>query len=259
MAIVSNSSEEQVSGGVGPLYVGIAAMKVAAVNPTLQELNDMGVNAQRDPEYVGVNIGGDEYNKVVFWLKHEEPNFFAKLEVLVKPEARVSQSGKSQWCNNIGQFAYADNKASEAYEWFKDEGVRKAFVGEETLMDFIKAYANVANGDECAFESWQAIAKGDVKEIKALIKALSDNRVRVLLGVKDEKYQQVYTRHFGRLKPKRDDLFVKNLNGDYGAFKAEYNSSLQLEEYSPSLIAADNDSLDPLSSQVEETESDWTL
>jgi hypothetical protein len=111
------------------------------------------------------------------------------------------------------------------------------------LIDFVKAFANVANGDDCYFETAQNIAKGDVKEIKELVKQLPDNKVRVLLGVKDEKYQQVYTKHFGRLKPKRDDLFVKRLAEDYGAFNAEYNSSLQLEVYSPALIEADKDSL----------------
>lgn len=243
MAFVSNSSEQEVSSGSVPLYVGIAAVKVEAVNPTLNELNDLGINMKTEPEYLGVSIGGDEYNKVVFWLKHEGPDFFSKLEVLIKPEAKVSQSGKTQWTNNIGQFAYAENKASEAYEWFKDEGVRKAFVGEEILIDFVKAFANVANGDDCYFETAQNIAKGDVKEVKELVKQLPDNKVRVLLGVKDEKYQQVYTKHFGRLKPKRDDLFVKRLGEDWGAFNAEYNSSLQLEVYSPALIEADKDSL----------------
>lgn len=258
MAFASNSSEEQVSGGVGPLYVGVAAMSVAAVNPTQQQLNDLGVNIQREPEYRGVNIGGDEYNKVVFWLKHEEPNFFSKLEVLIKPEPRVSQSGKSQWTNNIGQFAYSENKASESYEWFKDEGVRKAFVGEELLIDFVKAYANVATGDDCYLETYKNISQGDVKELAELIKALPDNKVRVLLGVKDEKYQQVYTKHFGRLKPKRDDLFVKKLNDEFGAFNAEYNSSLQLEVYSPTLIQADaaNASL-PDSMDTNTNEIDW--
>jgi hypothetical protein len=244
MAIASNSSEKEVaSGGGAPLYVGIAPVKIVAVNPTLAELQAIGINAKNDPEYLGVNIGGDEYNKVVLWVAHGgEPEFKTKIEFLVKPEAKVSQSGKTQWTNNIGQFAYAESKASEAYEWFKDEGVRKAFNGEERLLDFIKAFANVASGDDCYLETWKQVASGDVKEIKELVKALPDNMVRVLLGVKDGKYQQVYMKHFGRLKPMRDDLFLKNLNDDYGAFKAEYNTTLALEPYSPAAIQPDGDS-----------------
>ena len=253
MAINSNNSNEEVAGGSGiPLYVGIAPMKVVAVNPTLDELQAIGVNMKSEPQYTDVSIGGDHYNKRTFWLQCIEPEFTTRFDVLVKPEHRVAKSGKLQWCNSVGQFAFADSKASEAYEWFKDTGVRQAYVGEETLMDFIKAYANVANGDECAFETIDRIMAGDVAEIRQLVNALSDNRVRVLLGVKDGKYQQVYTKHFGRLKPFRKDLFVKQLNDDYGAFNAEYNSTLELEKYVPGLIAPD-----PEPAAAEAVESDW--
>jgi len=253
MAISSNNSNEEVAGGSGiPLYVGIAPMKVVAVNPTMAELHDIDVPVKVEPQYVDVSIGGDTYNKLTFWLQCIEPKFTTRFDVLVKPEPRIAKSGKKQWCNSIGQFAFADNKASEQYDWFKDTGVRQAYVGEETLMDFIKCYANVANGDECAFETIDKIMQGDVKEIKQLVNALSDNRVRVLLGVKDGKYQQVYTKHFGRLKPFRKDLFVKSLNDDYGAFNAEYNSTLELEKYSPSLIAPD-----PAVKEDETLDAEW--
>ncbi len=258
MAITSNSSETQVAGGGGvKLYVGIAPVNVVAVNPTLSELNAIGVNLKNEPEYKNVEIGGEVYNKIVFWVKHYNPEFATKVEFLVQPQPRVSQSGKAQWVNNIGQFAFSDTKASEAYEWFKDEGVRKAFVGEEKLMSFIKAFANVANGDDCYFEGFQKISNGDVSEIRALVNQLGDNKVRVLLGVKDEKYQQVYDKHFGRIKPKRDDLFIKALNDDYGAFKAEYNKSLLLEEYSVSLISPDEDQIPDASPFKDDMDSDW--
>jgi hypothetical protein len=252
MAINANNSNEEVAGGGGiPLYVGIAPMQVVAINPSLAELNAIGINAQVEPQYTDVSIGGDTYNKLTFWIKCLEPAFTTRFDVLVKPEFRLAKSGKKQWCNSVGQFAFADGKASEAYEWFKSDGERQAYVGEETLMSFIKAYANVANGDECAFETIDRIMAGDVAEIKQLVNALSENRVRLLLGVKDGKYQQVYTKHFGRLKPFRKDLFVKELNGDYGAFNAEYNSTLELEKYVPGLITPDPEPA------AEAVESDW--
>lgn len=252
MAINANNSNEEVAGGSGiPLYVGIAPMQVVAINPSLAELNSIGINAQVEPQYTDVSIGGDTYNKLTFWIKCLEPAFTTRFDVLVKPEFRLAKSGKKQWCNSVGQFAFADGKASEAYEWFKSDGERQAYVGEETLMSFIKAYANVANGDECAFETIDRIMAGDVAEIRQLVNALSENRVRLLLGVKDGKYQQVYTKHFGRLKPFRKDLFVKELNGDYGAFNAEYNSTLELEKYVPGLIAPDPEPA------AEAVQSDW--
>ena len=68
---------------------------------------------------------------------------------------------------------------------------------------------------------------GDITEIKELSKALTTNEVRVLVGVKDDKYQQVYTKYFGRVKPQRDDLFIKALNDDYGSFNADFNADLK--------------------------------
>jgi len=124
-------------------------------------------------------------------------------------------------------------------------------------MDFIKAFANVANGDDCYLDTWKQVASGDVKEIKELVKAFSDNKVRVLLGVKDGQYQEVYKKYFGRIKPRRDDLFVKKLNDDYGAFNAEYNSNLALEPYSPVTISPDGGNTLPESMETEGADEGW--
>ncbi len=69
---------------------------------------------------------------------------------------------------------------------------------------------------------------------------------------KDGKYQQVYTNHFGRLKPKRDDLFTKELNSDYGGFNSAYPADLRLSGYSEKVIAP-SESLAPAVS----SEDDW--
>lgn len=258
MAITANSSEQEVTSGGGvQLFVGLADVKVIGVNPTMQELHDFGIQVRNEPNYLDISVGGDSYNKITFWVQHNDPDLKTRVEFLVKPEAKVSQSGKTQWTNNIGQFAYSESKASEAYEWFKDEGVRKAFNGEEPLMDFIKAFANVANGDDCYLDTWKQVASGDVKEIKELVKAFSDNKVRVLLGVKDGQYQEVYKKYFGRIKPRRDDLFVKKLNDDYGAFNAEYNSNLALEPYSPVTISPNGGNALPESMETEGADEGW--
>jgi hypothetical protein len=66
------------------------------------------------------------------------------------------------------------------------------------------------------------IVKGDTTELKALVSILSTNQARLLIGVKDGKYQSVYLKCFGRVKPQRDDLIIKSLNDDYGREMAEY-------------------------------------
>lgn len=234
MAIQSNSSDVQVAGGGVPLFTGIAPVRVVAVNPNLGELASIGVNMRTEPNYE-VDMG-DKTGKICFWIHNDEHNFTTRLEILVGNQHRKeSSTGKHQVTNNYGQVTWAANPDSTP-DWFKKEGVRRMYPGEEILINFTKAWANIPNDGECSFDTIDNIVKGDVTELKSLVTALKDNKLRVMLGVKDGKYQNVYNRHFGRLKPQRDQLFVKALNDEYGTFNAEYNSDLKLQSYSPELV-----------------------
>ena len=247
MAIQSNASNQEVVGGIRT-YSGLTNVKVMAVNPTMAELHAMDINVKSEPNYT-VTMGDEDYNKIVFWLANTDGNF--KLEILMQTKPRVSQTGKHQWMNNIGQSTWSEDAPS--YDWWKAEGQRKAFTGEETLINFVKAWANVASGDNVYFDTMPAIAGGNVTEIKALLNSLSNNEVRVLIGVKDDKYQQVYTKYFGRIKPQRDDLFIKALNDDYGQFNADFNADLKWGTHVSSAELVKPDSPDTISE-----DEDWT-
>lgn len=239
MAIKSNQSTEEVVGGGIQLYSGLSNFNVIAVNPTLDELHELGIMLKSEPNYY-VEFSGEEYFKLTFWIKNED--LTTRFEILMNGNPRVSQSGKNQWLNNAGQSTWSND--APTYDWWKTEGTRHAFTGEETLINFAKAWANVANGDDVYFESIDKIVKGDVAEVKALVKVLAGNQVRLLIGVKDGKYQSVYTKVFGRIKPERDDLFVKNLNDEYGTFNAEFDTTLAWGPFSPQLSLVTPDAED---------------
>ena len=97
--------------------------------------------------------------------------------------------------------------------------------------------------DKSSINLW--IVKGDISELKTLTTALTGNQTRVLIGVKDDRYQQVYTKYFGRIKPQRDDFFIRALNDDYGSFNADFNADLQWGIHKPTvdLITPDNGEL----------------
>ena len=256
MAIASNNSQEAVAGGGVPLYVGIAPMSVVAVNPTQAELAELGVNLKSEPEYT-VTLSDQEYQKITFWVKHISPDFITRFDVLMQPVVRTSKDGsKVMWTNNRAQISWSDTDPSTKYDWYNGEGVRKAYVGEDILLNFIKAWANVSNSGDCYLESIDQIVNGNVAVLQQLVGALADNKVRLLLGVKDEKYQTVYTKHFGRLKPQRNDLFIKELNGDYGAFNAEYNADLVLRRWEPAIISPDAETTSE-SAIAEADEAPW--
>ena len=244
MAIQSNASTEEVVGGI-KTFSGLTNVKVITVNPTMAELHALDINVKQEPNYE-VTIGEENYNKVVFWLRNDDGNF--KLEILMQNKPRISQNGKHQWMNAIGQATWSEE--APTYEWWKTEGQRKSYGGEETLINFVKAWANVASGDEVSFDTMSSIVKGNVTEIRELAKALSSNEVRVLIGVKNDKYQDVYTKYFGRVKPQRDDLFIKALNDDYGSFNADFNADLKWGTHVATATLVSPDTIDE--------DEDWT-
>lgn len=242
MAIESNKSDEVVAGGGVMLYTGITGARVVAVNPTLKELHAMGVMLQKEPKYVA-NFGDGDVQKVVFWLKRQDVLF--PLEILLNSEPWVSKNtGKTKWLNAAGQETWAMAKADGTIEtaglpdWYKNpETAYQCARGVDTLIDFIKAWANVASGDNVYLDNLGAILKGDMTELRALQAALAENGVRVLVYVRDGKYQAVYNRHFGRIKPQRDDFFLKAIAEPYGDVKGDY--SIEWQEYRPSIPQPD--------------------
>lgn len=247
MAIQSNASTESVQGGGIKLYSGISNFQVVAVNPTLVELHEMGIMFKTEPNYE-VSFNDVDYNKLVFWVKNED--LTTRVEILVSPKERVSKSGKYQWINSIGQSTWADENGP-TYDWWKTEGQRKAYIGEETLINFVKTWANVANGDEVSFEQVAHIVSGDVKELRSLITSLTNNQVRLLVGVKNDRYQTVYNKYFGRIKPERTDMFIKMLKDDYGAFDSDFNADLKWGEHVPTASLVSPDALNE--------DDDWTM
>lgn len=243
MGLAHNNSEEEVVGSLN-LYTGIFPMQVVAVNPTLDELKELGVKLRTAPVY-SVTIQETEFNKIAFWLRNAEHGFIVKMEILVRPAPRVStkdDGAKRMYINNVGQMTWS--AGIPTYDWWQNpDKTRVAYVGEDILINFTKAWANIANGGEVSYDTIEKIVNGDVSEIRSYIPQLKNNLVRLLLGVKENKYQAVYTKHFGRLKPERNDYFAKELAGEYGSFDADFGNDLAPKKFVPSadLITPDAD------------------
>ena len=254
MAITSNNSDQEVMGSIKS-YSGLSNFNVVAVNPTMQELHAMDIKVKQEPNYF-LELNGEDYFKVVFWVKNED--LTTRMEVLMQNKTRTSKTGKFQWLNSVGQSTWSEGNPS--YDWWqKPETSRKAFTGEETLINFVKAWANVAPGGDVYFETIDKIVQGNVTELKELVKILAGNQVRLLVGVKDGKYQQVYTKYFGRVKPQRDDLFVKSLNDEYGSFNAEFATDLKWGEFKPELavVSPDPSGAEDLPFSSGDEDKDW--
>ena len=171
MAIQSNASTEEVVGAI-KTYSGLTNVKVIAVNPTMEELHALDIKVKSEPNYF-LELNGTEYFKVVFWMKNTD--LTTRLEILMTSSPRVSQTGKNQWINNMGQSTWSEE--APTYDWWKAEGQRHAFGGEETLINFVKAWANVASGDDVSFDTIDNIVKGDLTEVKSNPEYMNDDEL----------------------------------------------------------------------------------
>ena len=99
-----------------------------------------------------------------------------------------------------------------------DKGYRPAYIGEEELVSFIKAYLGIPNcmkytdgvwtmidnpeEAEAMFSNIPAIIKGELKEIKSAINSQPNNKLRVLFGLKSNDEGRMYSTVF-------TDMFMK--------------------------------------------------
>ena len=247
MAIDSNKSDKAVIAD-RKLFTGLANFNVVAVNPSMDELKAMKINAQKEPEYVTMvdakeNVPAHKKIRLDFYLATLSPEIRTKMSIWIEDTPRVNKAGdKNEWINKFASSCWSAIGTEPGYDWFKKEGHHIARIGEVQLHQFLLAWANVASGKTCQLETMSKIADGDVKELKDLVVALKENFVKVLLGVTEgqngERYQAVYTGHFGR-SYQTPAGFVKALSQQGGEFKADYGDSLDLKTYSYKLSEPD--------------------
>ena len=250
MAIEGNKAEESVAGGV-QLYTGITNMKVVAINPSLEELHELGLMFLQEPKYT-VNFSGEEKTKLVFWLQNKDA--LVPLEVIVTPGdwESTKSPGKFKWYNAEGQDTWVTANADGTLDESKlaiSKHTGKAFFqnpetayriprGMDTVIDFIRAWCNIASGGKGILDTMGETSLGNVAELREVLEVYKENEVRVMVYVRDGKYQAVYTDHFGRIKPQRDALFTtKMAESEYTQIKGEF--SYEWKTYTPGLPSAD--------------------
>jgi hypothetical protein len=238
MAVGANNSNVQV---INSLWTGVVPMRIVAINPTQDEMKTMGMNAQKEPEYktqvdAKDNVPAHTKFRIDLYLQNDQNKIKAKLSIWLEATPRVSQKGSNQYINNKGQYAYPKKGETQInYDWFSKDGLREAYIGEDTLIDFTKAWLNVDFNSNCSYDTIAKMVEGDISELVSYWKQFKGNEVRVLLGVveKDNKhYQAVYSKYFGRYTQLNFDGFRTSLEGEYGAFKgADYQDDLHLRPY----------------------------
>lgn len=216
MKVTGHSSETQVVS-TGNLYTGIDLFKVIAVNPNMEQLNALGIASTKEPEYLGSDKKGDQYIRVDFWLQGITQKRPIKFTTFLYNAIRVDKTGaKFQYINDFGKCAWGTDTELPAVTWFKPAGARKAFMGEEQLISFIRAWVNAGEDDMVSIENWDNIFRGNTKEFQEIFQAFKDNTVRCMMQVRvsedGKAFQEINPQHFTR-------AYVTSNKGWIDAFK----------------------------------------
>lgn len=180
--------QQSVDAAPRTLYMGMAAVKVLAVNPSKEELSKIyGREIEKDPEYLTeVEVKDPQTGaakkypsvRITFICKTDpEKNngieaIFAHTFFLQKRYRQGSQSGKYQVIDPYGRTAWGTKEEIQKKEIPQysngpatiDADYRPAFVGEEPLTLFIKNLLNIPNVQNYVNGQWvdnQKVDKSD--------------------------------------------------------------------------------------------------
>jgi hypothetical protein len=225
------------------LWTGLCDFKVVAINPTQEELADLlnvDVEKVKDPEYTGTTENGEAKLRIDVYLRNEEHNITTKVVFWTEDRESISKKGSTQFINEVGTSVWCATTPEEAsnIDWFTNRAYRVALVGEADLYNFFVAWFNIdpraADSEVVLDTPFSEVVNGNLEELKGLLDVFNQRQVRVLLGVKDGKYQDVYSKVFlpgGSTYVKRlEQVLERDAESGY-PYKGDYQNSFELKKY----------------------------
>ena len=252
MGFNSNSSDEKVFKEI-KLYTGLHNVKVVAINPSKEQLEEMGFKPQNAPSYITTDTTGD--NTIIklrldFHVEGKDAEgqlIKTKVAFFLEDRYRTNRDGtKAEWINDFGRTAWSAVGTPEVSPsglvWFKSETARRSHVGEADLHLFLVNWLNIGPDDEAKMDNYLALFKEDYAELRSILAGNIDNEERVMLTVRDSKYQSVYNKYFDRASNKRTnywDSHVKSQTANGYALKEDYQNDFTFKEWAePTTTAA---------------------
>lgn len=225
------------------LYTGLANMKVVAINPNKMQLEAMGYKPQAEPVYTSSEAGVRKV-RLDFYLVHPEMNIRTKIAFFLEDRIRMNQEGnKCEWINDFGRTAWGGTDVPPMdLKWFDASTARKAKVGEADVHNFLINWLNISLNDEAKLDKFDSLFMGDYSELRFLLSHAKDNQIRVLLTVKDGKYQGVYGRYFDRATNKRTNYWESHIKSQTEAGyapKEDFQNNFTLQEWTAPSMTID--------------------
>jgi len=221
MAFSGNEGNKEVVKQV-KLFTGVAPFKVLAINPTVEELQALGINYQNEIKgYTGEKQLDDgstvKTARIDLWIqtmltveeavkygftKETAPKIKTKISFFLEDREQTSKAGdKKEFINNFGRTCWGDPTEGPTAKWYDHTGSRVARVGEERLINFIRTWINASNESPVFFEKFSNLFNNDTMEMQEILKEFKDHLIRCLLVVNEKNgqyYQNVFTGFFER-------------------------------------------------------------
>ena len=241
MGFTPNTSDTKVFKEI-KLYTGIANMKVVAINPTKTQLEELGFKPQSDPVYVTTE-GNVKKLRLDFHLEGkglgEGSLIKTKIALFLENQLRTNKDGtKAEFINDFGRTAWSAEGSPDdpptGLTWFEHDTARRSHVGEADLHLFLVNWLNINPKDEAKVDNFLGLFDEDYAELRSILSGNIDNEVRVLLTVRDSKYQSVYNRYFDRASNKRTNYWeshAKNQASNGYPIKEDYQNSFSFQEW----------------------------
>lgn len=293
----SHDSKEQVLPNILQ-FTGLANLGIVAINPDKAQLEELGYKPKEEPNYEVTfkDKAGDEVKrfKITLYLagknkyltakseftESKEELIKAKHEFLLAPEIKKAESGKIKPINSKGGVLsyWVDDIAkvtdNPKMEWFwKHSPLRASFVGEEEILNFLRAFLNIGNDGTLTFDNFETLAKGSLTELREIIATRKENKITVDLTVKEDKsdstkfYQNIYSGYYGRPSDEKNNKskFAQAFNDAYTTPKEGVHYGKQfsndpfiLREFVPPVSLDKPDDNKQESSTSDNKESDFT-
>ena len=233
-------------------YIGVAAAKVIAVNPTKDELNKLyNSNIDKDPVYISEK-DGVKSARIDFIVRIDDKDAknadgskidaITKISFLIRDAYRYNKDEtKLQVIDKYGRTTWVTKEQFKAKEVPVDKNgnplrndassYRPVLFGEEQLTNFIRVYLGIPNVEkwedkkivgmidnpedaEARLDHLSDYFKGDFKEIKEIATYQIDNKVKTLFGVRTTDDNKKYQTVF-------TDLFLSGGSTNYAKLQKE--------------------------------------
>ena len=209
-------------------YIGVAPVKVLAVNPNKAELEEIySTTLERETEYTGTTPEGVKTARIDFIVATDPKNegdidmktkasYFLRKEFMMNNDKTkvkvIDKYGRTAWVTK-DQYAtkeipmYANGPANI------DKDYRMMYRGEEELTEFLRAYLGIPNVTkfvdgkpaglidnpseaEARLSDIEKYFDGNFSEIKEIVSYQPNNKVKLCFGVKTtddgKQYQDVF-------------------------------------------------------------------